>query len=158
MGFSRQEYWSGLPCASPALAGKFFTTSTTWKAHIGAQIARNWNGVLHGICSSSRVCTRPFVRIKKEKVLVAELCPTVCEPMDCSPTLYNVACQSPLSMGFSQAKILEWVAISFSGDLPNPGIKPASPALQADSLPLSLQGSARDDCTMCWILRQAVYY
>ena len=48
MGFSRQEYWSGLPCPpswdlpnpgiepvslmSSALAGKFFTTSTTWKA------------------------------------------------------------------------------------------------------------------------------
>ena len=49
MGFSRQEYWSGLPCpppgdlpdprikltflTSPALAGRLFTTSTTWKAH-----------------------------------------------------------------------------------------------------------------------------
>ena len=48
MGFSRQEYWSGLPCPppgdlpnpgiepeslmSPALAGGFFTTSTTWEA------------------------------------------------------------------------------------------------------------------------------
>ena len=48
MGFSRQEYWSGLPCpppgdlpnpgiepvslTSPALAGRFFTTSATWEA------------------------------------------------------------------------------------------------------------------------------
>ena len=45
MGFSRQEYWSGLPCprpgdlpdpgiesASPSLAGGFFTSSTTWEA------------------------------------------------------------------------------------------------------------------------------
>ena len=48
MGFSKQEYWSGLPCPppsylpnpgielvslkSPALAGRFFTTSTTWEA------------------------------------------------------------------------------------------------------------------------------
>ena len=48
MGFSRQRYWSGLPCLppghlpdpgikptslkSPALAGGFFTTSTTWEA------------------------------------------------------------------------------------------------------------------------------
>ena len=48
MEFSRQEYWSGLPCPpleglpnpeiqlasllSPALAGGFFTTSTTWEA------------------------------------------------------------------------------------------------------------------------------
>ena len=49
MGFSRQEYWSGLPCPpsgnlpdpgvepaflmSLALAGRFFTTSATWEAH-----------------------------------------------------------------------------------------------------------------------------
>ena len=49
MRFSRQEYWSGLPCPppgdlsrpgiesqslmSPALAGRFFTTSATWEAH-----------------------------------------------------------------------------------------------------------------------------
>ena len=48
MGFSRQEYWSGLPCPppgdppnpgmermslkSPALVGGFFTTSATWEA------------------------------------------------------------------------------------------------------------------------------
>ena len=47
MGFSRQQYWSGLPCpppgdlpdpgmepkslTSPALAGRFFTTSVTWE-------------------------------------------------------------------------------------------------------------------------------
>ena len=33
-----------------------------------------------------------------------------------------------------QARILEWVAISFSRDLPNPGIEPRSPTLQADAL------------------------
>jgi len=33
-----------------------------------------------------------------------------------------------------QARILEWVAFPFSGDLPNPGIEPRSPALQVDSL------------------------
>ena len=31
--------------------------------------------------------------------------------------------------------ILEWIAISFSRDLPNPAIKPGSPALQADFFP-----------------------
>ena len=34
--------------------------------------------------------------------------------------------------GILQARILEWVAISFSRDLPDPEIKPRSPALQAD--------------------------
>ena len=54
-------------------------------------------------------------------------CPTLCDPMDC--------CQLGNSVhGILQAKILEWVAISFPGDLPDPGIKPRSPALQADAL------------------------
>ena len=39
-----------------------------------------------------------------------------------------------------QARILEWVAIPFSRDLPDPGIKYGSSALQADSLPTELQG------------------
>ena len=37
--------------------------------------------------------------------------------------------------GILQARILEWVAIPPPGDLPNPGIAPRSPALQADSFP-----------------------
>ena len=37
-------------------------------------------------------------------------------------------------------RILEWVAHPFSGDLPDPGIKPESPALQIDSLPTELSG------------------
>ena len=44
-----------------------------------------------------------------------------------------------------QARILEWIAISSSRGFPDPGIKPASPAspaLQADSLPLSHGGSS----------------
>ena len=38
-------------------------------------------------------------------------------------------------MKVPQARILEWVAISSSGDLPDPGIEPGSSSLQADSLP-----------------------
>ena len=40
-----------------------------------------------------------------------------------------------------QARILQWVAISFSRGLPDPWIEPSSLALQVDSLPLSHQGS-----------------
>ena len=36
--------------------------------------------------------------------------------------------------GIFQARVLEWVAISFSRDLPDPGMKPRSPALLADAL------------------------
>jgi len=41
-------------------------------------------------------------------------------------------------MGILQARILEWVAMPSSRDLPDPGIEPRSPALQADSLPAEL--------------------
>ena len=53
--------------------------------------------------------------------------------MDCSPAGLSVH-------GIFHARILEWVAISFSRDLPDPGIEPESPALQVDSLPLNHLG------------------
>ena len=60
---------------------------------------------------------------------VAQSCPTLCDPMDCSPPGSSVH-------GILQARVPpEWAAISFSGDLPNPGVKSRSPALQADALP-----------------------
>ena len=59
--------------------------------------------------------------------LVSQSCPTLCDPMDC-------AHQAPLSIGIVQARILEWIAISFSKDLPNPGTEPRFLTLQADSL------------------------
>ena len=49
-------------------------------------------------------------------------------------TPWTVARQTPLSMGMLQARILEWAAFCFPGDRPDPGIKPGSPALRADSL------------------------
>ena len=48
-------------------------------------------------------------------------------------TLWTAAHQAPLSMGILWARILEWVAYPSPGNLPNPGIEPGSPALQADS-------------------------
>ena len=49
--------------------------------------------------------------------------------------LWTVARQVPLSMRILQARILEWVAMPSPGDLPDPGIEPGCPVLQADSLP-----------------------
>ena len=40
-----------------------------------------------------------------------------------------------LSHEILKARILEWIAIPFTKDLPNPGIEPGSPALQVDPLP-----------------------
>ena len=52
-----------------------------------------------------------------------------------------VGCSPPGSSvnEISQARILEWVAIPSPRDLPDPGFKPRSPALQVDSLPTELQ-------------------
>ena len=45
--------------------------------------------------------------IQSEKVKVTQLCPTLCDPMDCSPPGSSIH-------GIFQARVLEWVAISFS--------------------------------------------
>ena len=52
-----------------------------------------------------------------------------------------VAHQPPLSMGFPRQEYWNGLLFPSPGDLPDPGIKPTSPALQADSLPLSHQGN-----------------
>ena len=46
--------------------------------------------------------------------------------------------------GSSSSRLLDWVAISFPEDLPDPGIKQGSPALQADSLSTELSGKPKD--------------
>ena len=47
-------------------------------------------------------------------------CPTLCDPVDCSPPGSSVH-------GILLARILEWLASPFSGDLPDPGVEPTSP-------------------------------
>ena len=69
-------------------------------------------------------------------------------------TPWTAARQAPLSMEFSRQ--VYWSGLSFppSGDLPDPGIKPASPvssALQADSLPTEPSGKPRDLNALCYI-------
>ena len=97
IGFSRQEYWSGLPCPSsregschappdpgikpecPALAGGFFTTEPPGKPS--------------------------FTYAAAAKSL--QSCPTLCDPIDSSPP------GAPVPR-ILQARTLEWVAVSFS--------------------------------------------
>ena len=66
-------------------------------------------------------------------MLVAQLCLTLCVPMDCSPPSSSVH-------GILQTRILEWLPFPSPGYLPDAGIKPWSPGLQADSLPPELSG------------------
>jgi len=55
-------------------------------------------------------------------VKIAQSCLTLCDPMDCSLPGSSVH-------EIFQARVLEWIAISFSRDLPDPGIEPGSPTL-----------------------------
>ncbi|CAM9794401.1 unnamed protein product [Rangifer tarandus platyrhynchus] len=73
---------------------------------------------------TNSIKTWPTSKVKSE---VVQLCPTLFNPVDCSPPVSSLH-------GILQARILEWVAISSPGDIPNPGIGPGSPAFQADSL------------------------
>ena len=69
--------------------------------------------------------------------LVAQSCPTLFDPMDCSSPSSSVH-------GILQARILEWAAISYSRGSISPGMESTSPALlhwQADSSWLSHLGS-----------------
>ena len=66
----------------------------------------------------------PLVKVK---VLVAQLHLTLCDLMDCSPPGSSVH-------GILQARILEWVTISYSRES-SARMEPGSPTLQADSLP-----------------------
>ena len=75
--------------------------------------------------------------------------PTLCKPMDYSPPGSSVH-------GIFQARILEWVVIPFSNELPNPEIKPRSPALQADSLPSMPPGKPQNQSTISFKILQGL--
>ena len=66
------------------------------------------------------------------KVKVTQSYPTLYDPMD--NTVH----------GILQARILEWVPFLSPEDLPNPGIDPRSPTLQASSLPAEPQGKPKN--------------
>ena len=63
--------------------------------------------------------------------LVTKSCPTLAAP-------WTVAPQAPLSMGFSRKEYWSGLPFPSPEDLPDPGIEPRSPALQADYLPTEL--------------------
>ena len=66
--------------------------------------------------------------------LVTQSCPTLVTP-------WTVACQAPLSMGFSRQEYWSGLLLPSPGDLPNPGFEPWSCASQTDSLPTKLWGN-----------------
>ena len=66
-------------------------------------------------------------------------CPTLCDPK-------TVAHQAPPSLGFSRQKHWSGLQFPFPGNIPDPGIKPRSPTLQADALPSEPSGK------LSWVL------
>ena len=84
----------------------------------------------------------------------AKSCLTRCDPMDCSLPGSSLH-------GILQARTLEWVAISFSRDLLDPGIEPespVSPALQAGSLPSEPSGTQTRLGWLILIAKRKLYY
>ena len=65
---------------------------------------------------------------KKKKVFVAQSCLTLCDHMG------YIAHQAPPSLEFSRQGYWSELPFPYPADIPDPGIKPLSPALQADSL------------------------
>ena len=79
-----------------------------------------------------------FIRLKTYMSAKSlQSCLTDCDPMDCSLL-------GSLSMGFSRQELWSGLPCPSPGDLLNPGIKPRSPALQADTLPSEPLGNPKD--------------
>ena len=72
---------------------------------------------------------------------------TPCDPMVCSLSACN---QAPLTMGFSRQEYWNGLPFPSAGDLPDPGIKPRSPTLQADSLQSEPSGKITE-----WYVKQS---
>ena len=122
MGFSRQEYWSGLPFPPPGI----FPTQGP-----NPHLLR----LLHWQAGSLLLVPpgKPFTFM----CLFAQSSQTLRPP-------WTVARKVPLSMGFSRQEHCSGLSCPPPGDLPHPGIEPespVSPALQVGSLPLSHWGS-----------------
>ena len=83
-----------------------------WNAKVGSQQTPGVTGKFgHGVQNEA-----------ESESEIVQSCPTLCHPMD--DNLPGSAVH-----GIFQARILEWAAISFSRDLPNPGIQPGSSVL-----------------------------
>ena len=81
------------------------------------------------VCQLLSVCTTGLFKVLSP--YPTKLCQTFVTP-------WTVACQAPLSMGFSKQEYWSGLPFPYPRDLPNPGIEPRSPAFQADFLPTEL--------------------
>ena len=146
MGFSRQEYWSQLPFPSGAKMQDKIPEKVQKRHSSGSN---PWEGrtcpLKQGQGDGSRSC-RVDSQLDMSPGTISEqtlrlshrvqLTLLLFSGLVVSDSLWPHDYKSPGSSvhEYSQPRILAWVAISSPGDLPDPGIKPKSPALQADAL------------------------
>ena len=121
MGFSRQEYWSGVPLPSPKrwldLPRSRASTTVGSACMMGQNSEMIWSRLMNewlliGPAHCPSIILQQLGNLfisgsLKVKVLVTQSCPTLCNPMNCSSPSSSV-------QGILQARILEWVAILFS--------------------------------------------
>ena len=88
-------------------------------------------------------------KVKESESEVAQSRWTLCDPMGCSLPGSSVH-------RILQARVPEWVATAFSRDLPDPGIEPASPAWQSDTLPSDPPGKPHKHQTMNQNLKMTI--
>ena len=146
MGFSRQEYWSGVPLPSPSALPKSPLKMQVIEVPF-RPIELEWTGAqesvlisLSGACSSWRTQNHLFKLYLYHRASSAQLLNCV----QFSVTPWTVACQALLSMGFPRQEY--WSRLPFlpPGDLPDPGIKPAPPGGSVvKNLPATLETCRR---------------
>ena len=134
MGFSRQEYWSGVPSPSPSyslISSQFFITPVPLQLII-PEIKLPLIKFLH--CFSLLIGPRLSWGWLWLLLLSLQLCPTLCDPIDGSPPGSSVP-------GILQARTLEWVAISFSNACSHAKLLQSCPTL-CDPMDSSPPGSS----------------
>ena len=98
----------------------------------------------YAICSVEvRSRNRIWWRILRWRVTLDNLC-TCSVTSDSSATPWTTDCQAPLSMGFSRQEYWSLLPFTPPGNLPDPGIEPASPALAGGFLTSSATWKALD--------------
>ena len=100
----------------------------------------------YGICQRSLPQLSCYVRLQLTRLeggfsLIKESESLSHSVVSDSATPWTITHQAPLSMGFSRQEYWSGLPFLSPGDLPDPGVEPGSPSLQALSLPLSHQGS-----------------